>query len=68
MSKQRCIFCKKQVEEVDFTDKELLAKFLSPAGKILPHTRTRFCLKHQRKLKKAIKRARILGLLPFVLK
>ena len=53
---------------IDFTDKELLSKFMTESGKILPRKRTRLCAKHQRQVKKAVKRARNLGLLPFVVK
>lgn len=67
MSKKRCIFCKEQISEIDFTDKEKLSKFLSESGAILPIRRTHLCAKHQRQMKKAVKRARSLGLLPFVL-
>lgn len=67
MSKRRCIFCKEGIREIDFTDKEKLSRFLTDSGKILPSRRTHLCAKHQRRMKKAIKRARHLGLLPFVL-
>jgi len=67
MSKRRCIFCKEGIIEIDFTDKEKLSKFLTDSGKISSSRRTHLCAKHQRKMKKAVKRARNLGLLPFML-
>lgn len=50
---------------VDYKDFETLRKFISPEGKILPSRRSGLCAKNQRKLTKAIKRARSVGLLPF---
>ncbi|MFN3301811.1 MAG: 30S ribosomal protein S18 [Patescibacteria group bacterium] len=68
MQKQ-CYFCIKHIDEIDYKDVETLQRFISPyTGKILPRKRRGTCAKHQRKLTKAIKRARIMGLLPFVKK
>jgi small subunit ribosomal protein S18 len=50
----------------DYKDVEHLEKFLTPHGQILGRRRTGYCTKSQRKLKTAVKRARQLGLLPFV--
>lgn len=59
-----CYFCRKNnAEEIDFKDTELLRKFLSSLGKIKPRKRTGLCAGHQRKLSRAVKRARHLGLL-----
>ncbi|PJE59281.1 MAG: 30S ribosomal protein S18, partial [Candidatus Portnoybacteria bacterium CG10_big_fil_rev_8_21_14_0_10_43_39] len=49
-------------------DTELLRKFLSGQAKILSPRRTGVCAKHQRKVTKAIKKARLMGLLPFTVK
>lgn len=51
--------------EVDYKNSELMRRFLSPEGKILPGRRTGLTSKNQRKITKAIKRARAVGLLPF---
>lgn len=51
--------------EVDYRNAEVLRRFLSPEGKILPSRRTGLTAVHQRKVTKAIKRARAIGLLPF---
>lgn len=51
---------------IDYKDVELLSKFLSEQGKILPRRLTGLTTKQQTKITKAIKRARILSLLPFV--
>ncbi|HXW60415.1 MAG TPA: 30S ribosomal protein S18 [Myxococcota bacterium] len=51
--------------EVDYKNADVLQRFLSPEGKILPSRRTGLTATNQRKLTKAIKRARSAGLLPF---
>ncbi len=63
-----CYFCQKNVQEIDFKNTELLRRFTSGLAKIRPKKRTGICASHQRKLSKAIKRARFLGLLPFTTK
>jgi ribosomal protein S18 len=63
-----CYFCQRNVREIDFKDTELLRKFLSGLAKIKAKKRTGVCSSHQRKLAKAIKRARHLGLLPYTIK
>lgn len=64
--KRNCYFCKNNVESFDYKDVELLSKFVTPSGKILPSRVTRVCPKHQRKLKSAIKQAREIALMPYV--
>ncbi|RIH88617.1 30S ribosomal protein S18 [Meiothermus luteus] len=49
----------------DFKNVEILKRFLSETGKILPRRRTGLSAKEQRKLARTIKRARVMGLLPF---
>jgi len=61
-----CYFCQRNIKEIDFKDTEILRRFISGLGKIRAKKRTGVCASHQRKLAKAIKRARILGLLPYV--
>lgn len=51
---------------IDYKDLDYLSKFLTPQGQILSRRRTGFCTQCQRQLKKAIKRARHVALLPFV--
>jgi small subunit ribosomal protein S18 len=60
-----CYFCQKNIKEIDWTNSELLKNYLTPLGKILPSRKSRVCTKHQRQLAKAIKRARMMGFLPF---
>jgi small subunit ribosomal protein S18 len=63
-----CYFCQKNIKEIDFKEVELLKKFVSGLAKIRAKKRTGLCAYHQRKIAQAIKRARFLGLLPFVSK
>jgi len=63
-----CYFCQHNIEEIDFKDIEILKKFISGLAKIRAKKRTGVCSLHQRKLAKAIKRARHLGLLPHTIK
>lgn len=59
-------FAANHIEYIDYKDVDLLRRFISERGKILPRRVTGTGAKNQRKLTKAIKRARIMGLLPFV--
>ena len=54
------------IEYIDYKDIELLKRFISERGKILPRRVTGTGAKNPRKITVAIKRARIMGLLPFV--
>lgn len=63
-----CYFCKQNIKEIDFKDTELLKHFISGLGKIRPRKKTGLCAKHQRKVARAIKRARCLGLLSYTSK
>ena len=60
-----CSFCVDKVETIDYKDVNKLRKYITEKGKILPSRQTGTCAKHQRALAKAIKRARVMGLLPF---
>ena len=53
-------------QKIDYKDIDLLKLFITEQGKILPRRATGVTVQQQRKLAKAIKRARILALLPFV--
>jgi len=63
---KNCFFCTNNIKKLDYKDTENLTKFLDTQAKIVSQKKTYLCVKHQRKLNKAIKRARFLGLLPFV--
>jgi len=64
--KKACFFKKNGIKHIDYKDIEILKKFITPAGKIMSSKRTGVSAKYQRQLAKAIKRSRIMGLLPFV--
>lgn len=61
-----CPFSGKNAQIIDYKDIELLKKFISEGGRMLPSRITNVSSKKQRELKLAIKRARHLALLPFV--
>ncbi|MDR2149443.1 MAG: 30S ribosomal protein S18 [Spirochaetaceae bacterium] len=63
--KRVCRFCT-QKQKIDYKDTEILRRFITERGKILPRRITGTCAKHQRAVAAAIKRARIIALLPFV--
>lgn len=60
-----CAFCQNKMDAIDYKDVNLLKKYITEGGKILPRRMTGTCAKHQRVLAKAIKRARLVDLLPF---
>lgn len=67
--KQRhCWFCVNKVQEIDYKQTGILRRYISSFGKIVPRKRNGVCAWHQRDLSNAIKRARIMALLPFVQK
>lgn len=61
-----CAFCQDKATSIDYKDTKKLQKYLTERGKILPRRVTGNCAKHQRMLTSAIKRSRIIALLPFV--
>ena len=62
-----CHFCADRIETIDYKDVARLRKFVSERAKILPRRATGTCAAHQRKLTIAIKRARQIALLPYVI-
>ncbi len=64
--KKTCRFCENNVRDIDYKNVDILKRYVAERGKISPRRITGTCAYHQRKLTKAIKRARLLGLLPFV--
>ncbi|MBV8774069.1 MAG: 30S ribosomal protein S18 [Deltaproteobacteria bacterium] len=60
-----CRFCADKSLTVDYKDVRTLGSFITEGGKIVPSRTSGNCAKHQRQLAVAIKRARILALLPF---
>lgn len=64
--KRPCKFCIEKLEHIDYLDYHRFQKLLTERGKIIPSRRSGSCAKHQRQLARAIKKARVMGLLPFV--
>lgn len=67
-NKKVCRFCADKIVDIDYKDVKLLQRHLSGYGKIESRKRTGTCLKHQRQVAIALKRARHLALLPFVVR
>ena len=65
--RKSCPFTGSQAPKIDYKDSRLLGRYISERGKIVPSRITAVSAKKQRELSIAIKRARILGLLPFVI-
>ena len=61
-------FSSNNIKYIDYKDVELLKKFLSPSARMMARRRTNVTAKNQRKLSIAIKRARFMGLLPYIAK
>jgi small subunit ribosomal protein S18 len=64
--KKYCRFKKNGIKYIDYKDANFLMKLVNDQGKILPRRLTGTSLKFQRKVAQAVKRARIVGLLPYV--
>ncbi len=64
--KKQCYFKQNNIKYVDYKDLELLKKFIGPQGNIMAKKKTGISSKFQRKLALAVKRARFMGLLPFI--
>ena len=60
-----CVFCQEKVQYIDYKDVNRLKKFITEGGKILPRRMSGVCAMHQRELSNAIKKARIVALLPY---
>jgi small subunit ribosomal protein S18 len=57
-----------QFQRIDYKDTEILKKFLNPHGKIMPRRRTGLSAPNQRALAEAVKRARFMALLPYIVR
>lgn len=63
--KKVCQFCADKTDYIDYKDVETLKKYVTERGKILPRRITGTCAKHQRGVTGAVKRARVVALLPY---
>ena len=66
--RKTCPFSGDHAPKIDFKDTKLLGRFVSERGKIVPSRITAVSAKKQRELSRAIKRARYLALLPYIVK
>ncbi len=65
LHRKYCQFCKENVEFIDYKDTQLLRKFMTDRGKIKPRRVTGACTQHQRDIANAVKRARVMALVPY---
>ena len=65
-SRKRCYFTENKMDYIDFKEYEMLRRFISDRGKILPRRVTGTKAYYQKHLAAAIKRARFMALLPYV--
>ena len=63
--KKVCQFCADKADGIDYKETDKLKKYITERGKILPKRITGTCAMHQRQVMRAIKRARIVALLPY---
>lgn len=66
MNNKNCYFTENHIKYIDYKDVDLLKKFLNPHARVISRKRTGTTAKNQRNLALAIKRARFMGLLPYV--
>lgn len=66
--RKTCPFTGENAQTIDYKDTKLLLRYISERGKIVPSRITAVSMKKQRELAKAIKRARFLALIPYVIK
>jgi small subunit ribosomal protein S18 len=65
---RQCYFCQMNLKAVNYKDTNTLRRYLSSFGKIVPRKRSGVCTWHQRQLSNAIKRARFMALLPYMVR
>ncbi len=61
-----CKLCERSIPRIDYKDEQLLSRFMTDRGKILPRRATGSCAPHQRQIAAAVKRARYLALVPYI--
>jgi small subunit ribosomal protein S18 len=66
--KKQCYFSQHNIKHIDYKDTDLIKKFMNPHGRIISRKRTGVSAKHQRQLATAVKRARFMGLLPYLVR
>jgi len=66
--KKQCYFNQHNIKYIDYKDTELLKRFINPHGRMISRKRTGITAKYQRQLSTAVKRARFMGLLAYVVR
>jgi len=61
-----CRFCQRNIRDIEYKNVDILKKYVPERGKIAPRRVTGTCSYHQRKLATAIKRARLMAMLPYL--
>jgi small subunit ribosomal protein S18 len=62
----KCRFCREKVSEIDYKEVPSLGKLTTQQGKLFSRKRSGNCARHQRSVQRAVKRARFVGLMPYV--
>ena len=65
LKKKVCKLCVEKIDFIDYKDERRLQRFITDRGKIVPRRISGACARHQSQITTAVKRARILALLPF---
>ena len=65
MKKKACVFCREEVDHIDYKDLNLLRKYISDRAKIRARRVTGNCTQHQRDIATAVKNAREMAMLPY---
>ena len=63
--KRYCFFCKENIDIIDYKNIGMLERYISDRGKIRPRRSSGNCVQHQRRVAVAIKRARVMALIPY---
>jgi len=63
-----CFFCVNAIRDIDYKDLRTLQRYMTSYAKIASRHRTGTCMKHQRRLAEAVKRARFMALVPYTLR
>ncbi len=63
--KRYCFFCKENIDIIDYKNTGMLERYISDRGKIRPRRSSGNCVQHQRRVAVAIKRARVMALIPY---
>ncbi|TAK57073.1 30S ribosomal protein S18 [Patescibacteria group bacterium] len=63
---KQCYFSKNNIKHIDYKDTDIIKKFLNPHARMLARKKTGVSAKSQRQLSEAVKRARFMGLIPFI--